>query len=474
MSTHTNAILLLTSHFSRTGGSANAKPLTPSEWGRFAFWLNERGHGPADLLGGSVAELLAGWEDSKITIDRITALLGRGHAMALAMEKWSRAGIWVLARSDAAYPRLLKQRLKGMAPAALYGCGNPALLAAAGIAVVGSRDAGEDDLIEARSLGGKIALGGYSVISGGARGVDEAAMLGALEQSGTAVGVMADSLFQAATSWKWRDRLMSGDLTLVSPYYPEAAFSGGNAMGRNKYIYCLSRAAVVVHSGHKGGTWTGAEENIKKVWVRLWVKPTQDDKAANALLVAHGASWLPGPVSDLDAAVLEGGATASVAGSVGLNLAAGLRVAEDTGEFQEVEIGSNQDAPLNETDAARNEAIDSTDLMAEPVQASGNMAGVLPLDSPTTTLVESVEVDTADADRAKSAVDIHSLSFYDLFLSKLESLAPDFTPAALAEAFSLPRKLVDEWLIQAVADDVLVQSSKRPAKYRFKALDLVS
>ena len=57
---------------------------------------------------------------------------------------------------------------------------------------------------------------------------------------GAVIGVMADSLLKAATSAKWRRGLMDGHVVLVSPFYPEAGFNAGNAMARNKYIYCLA------------------------------------------------------------------------------------------------------------------------------------------------------------------------------------------------------------------------------------------
>lgn len=42
---------------------------------------------------------------------------------------------------------------------------------------------------------------------------------------------------------------MAMNLVLMSPFNPEAGFDVGNAMARNKYVYCLADAAVVVHSG---------------------------------------------------------------------------------------------------------------------------------------------------------------------------------------------------------------------------------
>ncbi len=131
-------------------------------------------------------------------------------------------------------------------------------------------------------------------------------MLGSLQAEGQAIGVLADSLLIAATAQKWRKGLMNNDLVLISPFYPEAGFSVGNAMARNKYIYCLSEAAVIVHSWKKGGTWAGAIENLKKHWVPAWVKPTTDHNAGNAEIVVQGANWCAGIESlDIDSLCLQ-------------------------------------------------------------------------------------------------------------------------------------------------------------------------
>ncbi len=284
------AVLLLTTYFFKPVKGA-AKPLTPTEWGRFALWLKESNRVPSSLLKADPEETLDGWHDAKISKERIEELLGRGHAMALALEKWARAGIWVLTRSDTAYPSRLKARLKTDAPPVLFGCGNVNLLNSGGLAVVGSRNVGSVDLQFTEELGKKASSEGYSIVSGGARGVDEASMLAAIEAEGMVVGVLADSLLRAVTSSKWRRGLMNNNLVLVSPFYPEAGFNAGNAMARNKYIYCLADAAIVVHSGLKGGTWNGALENLRKKWVPLWVKPTSDKEAGNIVIVKKGACW---------------------------------------------------------------------------------------------------------------------------------------------------------------------------------------
>ena len=292
----TQAILLLTAHFSKPKADA-VKPLAPKEWGRFAAWLKENRLTPEKIMTGQLDELLLTWEDKTVTLPRIEELMMRGSALALAMDKWLRAGLWVMTRSDPEYPRRVKQRLGTDSPAVLFGCGNRRLLNGGGLAVVGSRHTTASDLAFSRDIGKLAASNGFSIVSGGARGVDEAAMLGALSSDGTVIGVLADKLLQHCSSAKYRNHLMRNELVLISPFYPEAGFNVGNAMQRNKYIYCLADAGLVVHSGVKGGTWTGAKENLKKGWVPLWVKETEDKKAGNKAIVADGAAWIS---SELD------------------------------------------------------------------------------------------------------------------------------------------------------------------------------
>ena len=86
-------------------------------------------------------------------------------------------------------------------------------------------------------------------------------MRGGLEAGGRSVGILANGLERAALNRENRTPLMDGRLVLVSPYDPAARFLVGHAMQRNKLIYALSEAALVVNSdyGH-GGTWAGATE----------------------------------------------------------------------------------------------------------------------------------------------------------------------------------------------------------------------
>ena len=295
----TQAVLLLTAYLAKPTRD-EPRPLAPMEWGRFARWLKGQGIAPEMLLRDDPGRLLAGWTDRSVTLERIHALLNRAGALGLAVEKWQRAGLWMLIRADADYPSRLKKHLQADSPPVLFGCGNRRLLDRGGIAVVGSRHAGPEDLAFTTRLGAEAAVQGLSVISGGARGVDETAMLGALAREGTAVGILADSLLRAATSARFRPSLLNGNLALISPFNPEAGFEVGNAMARNKYIYCLADAAIVIAADREqGGTWHGTVENLKHGWTPLWVKPHPDPASGNAELIRRGGRELPAESCDL-------------------------------------------------------------------------------------------------------------------------------------------------------------------------------
>ena len=299
LSPQAQATLLLTCALGKTN-APEEKPLTNAEWSRFVTWMRGTDLAPADFLQEDATTLFGNWSDRTIKATRIQALLNRGAALGLALEKWQRVGLWVLTRSDLHYPKRLKQKLKGKSPPVLFGSGPQALLNQGGLAIVGSRNANEDDLHATERLGRFCAANEASVISGGARGVDQTAMISAFQAGGQAVGVLSNALMRAASSSAFRPFLMSGQLTLISPFHPEAGFHAGNAMTRNKYIYCLADIAVVITSKlTQGGTWAGAQENINQKWVPLWVHPTQAEGTGNEALVSQGAKYLPQEMEQL-------------------------------------------------------------------------------------------------------------------------------------------------------------------------------
>lgn len=243
----------------------NPKPLSAAEYRDFARQLRAIQREPADLLGTDATETLRA-SGTNLDGERILQLLGRGFLLAQAVERWRARALWIMTRADPDYPRRLKARLRENAPPVLYGCGDRTILNGGGLAVVGSREVNENLVRHAEDVGQLSAGAGLAIVSGGARGTDQAAMRGALEAGGRSVGVLANGLERAALNRDNRNFFMDGRLVMVCPYDPGTRFLAGHAMQRNKLIYALSDAALVVNTDRgRGGTWAGATEQLEKL-----------------------------------------------------------------------------------------------------------------------------------------------------------------------------------------------------------------
>jgi predicted Rossmann fold nucleotide-binding protein DprA/Smf involved in DNA uptake len=119
-----------------------------------------------------------------------------------------------------------------------------------------------------------------------------------------AIGVTVEPLERLVRKKELRTAIADDLLTLVTPFHPAARWHAGNAMRRNRLIYVLARAAVVVASStEKGGTRAGALENLKANWVPLWVR--DDGSAGNRQLLREGGRPLaPGDPASLEVAAL--------------------------------------------------------------------------------------------------------------------------------------------------------------------------
>jgi DNA processing protein len=298
VSINTQVILLLTAPLIVGRSRSPAELLTHGEYNKLARILNENQREPADLLGPDAVDLLKKPENT-LDSDRLMKLLERGFLLSQAIERWQARSIWVISRADSIYPKRLKERLKDSAPPLLYGCGDETILKTGGLAVVGSREVDENLLRYTESVGRLAARAGKTVVSGGARGIDKAAMFGSLQIGGRVIGVVTDSLERLALAGDCREYLMDKLLVFVSPYDPAAGFDVGHAMQRNKIIYALADAALVVNSDYeKGGTWAGAIEQLEKLHlVPLYIRSEGDSGKGLKALKAKGAFLWPNPES---------------------------------------------------------------------------------------------------------------------------------------------------------------------------------
>ena len=244
------------------------------------------------LLGRDAGELIEAVVPPDL-VDRVSILLQPATALAFELERLENTGVTVLAPTDPAYPTRLVDRLGPTAPPLLYVAGPPELLERGGLGIVGSRQVTPAAAKVAEDAARAAVAAGSSVISGGAKGVDQLAMAAALDAGGTAVGILADSLTRRLREPSTRAALTDGRACLCSPYRPDAGFSVGNAMGRNKIIYALSDTTLVVAADlETGGTWAGATEATRRaitdvaVWLGDGSGPGNSD-LANAARGVH-------------------------------------------------------------------------------------------------------------------------------------------------------------------------------------------
>ena len=464
LSADTEVVLLLCGRF---GGEKQEayQPLAPKEYGELAKWLKALALRPSDLLTDAGRVALSSVQEARLERQRVEFLLGRGTAMALALERWARGGLWVISRGDEAYPQRLKRRLKNAAPPLLYGAGDKALLDKGGLAIIGSRAASESALSFTRGLGARCANEGLAVVSGGARGVDAAAMQGATEAGGYCIGVLPSDLLKTSVNRQNRIGLQEGRLVLVSPFYPEAGFNAGNAMGRNRYIYTLADHALVINSAlRSGGTWQGAIENLKHGWVPLYVR-TPGEGDGNAALVAEGA--LPFALTPDSPDTLIGlfGAQA---------VSQPLSDSAIIDEVQQSFLAPESDAPAEAVPAELPPVAEHQELLAQPrpeepaVQSTvaADLLAVSAVDDSGDTTDTVIEEPLAAQQPVPVGSSGFALDMYSDFSSKLASLLSGgaLSEEEIATRLCIEKSQTKAWLKRA-SEAGLVAKLKKPVRY---------
>lgn len=122
------------------------------------------------------------------------------------------------------------------------------------MAVVGTRDCTPYGVACAEKLGFGLASGGAAVVSGLAKGIDAAAIRGALRAGGVTVGVVGNGLdvyYPYESRYLYEDVASAG--ILLSEYPPGTEPASGHFPVRNRIISGLSLAALVVEAPEKSG-----------------------------------------------------------------------------------------------------------------------------------------------------------------------------------------------------------------------------
>lgn len=178
-------------------------------------------------------------------------------------------GDWMLTPEDALYPLCL---LHSMAPpAVLYARGvMPDLDGTPAVAVVGTRHATREGVLEARALAAGLAAGGMVVVSGGATGIDAAVHAGALDGGGVTIVVMACPLNvdYPAENADLRRRVLESGGVLLSEFPPDEEYKCDFHI-RNRIMAGLSQGVCLAQTPGRSGARITARlgrENNREVF----------------------------------------------------------------------------------------------------------------------------------------------------------------------------------------------------------------
>jgi DNA processing protein len=231
--------------------------------------------GPAEVAAANPGV----WREAGLSAGVASALarsLRSGRAAGVDIEAQLRAlaavGAQILPVTAHLYPPLLGAIHDP--PPLLYLRGDPAVLAQAQLAMVGSRRASHAGLRAASTLAGEAVAAGLQICSGLAQGIDGAAHRGAVAAGGSTVAVVAtgiDRVYPARHRDLADELLQSG--CMVSEFPPGMQPLKHNFPRRNRIISALSLGVLVVEAAFPSGSLITARtalEQDREVFTLPW------------------------------------------------------------------------------------------------------------------------------------------------------------------------------------------------------------
>ncbi len=276
MNSREAGLLLLTSQL----GNPERDPLTVAQFRTLASRVRlsvkpeqDRELRETDLTAMGYTHEMAG---------RILRLLGDKQLLEYYLNKGKHAGCIPLTRAGGQYPLQVRKRLGDDSPGCLWAKGDTEILRQPCVALVGNRDLREENRRFARQAGIQAAKQGFVLVSGNARGADQAAQEACLQAGGKVICVVADSLE--------KQKQKECVLYLSEEGY-DSAFSSQRALSRNRIIHSIGSMVFVAQSSlYTGGTWDGTARNLKARWSSVFC--FRDGSQAAAELEQMGAQLI--------------------------------------------------------------------------------------------------------------------------------------------------------------------------------------
>lgn len=208
---------------------------------------------PEDIFAADLSSLL------QIVSDRVARALTAPlpddvRAQIDKTVEWaSQPGNHVLTLADERYPKSLLDITDP--PLVVYAKGRLELLSASSLAVVGSRNATTQGMVNAEQFSAVLSEAGLTIVSGLALGIDTAAHTGGLRGIGSTVAVIgtgADIVYPA------RNRALAHRIAengcIVSEYPLGMGALAANFPRRNRIISGLSQGVLVVEAAAQSGS----------------------------------------------------------------------------------------------------------------------------------------------------------------------------------------------------------------------------
>ncbi len=276
-----------------------ARPLSNQEYSRLEENVREsmayRSIG--DLLNEDISGLGLHLNISEEEAYRIYSLLNRGVHFSYAIETLAAHQTEIVSKFDSTYPRRLNTRMHSAAPVFFYRAGNPDLIGKPALAILGI--CGVKTTPEARegveALVRQATKLGFAIITGGEAGVSSVAANAVLECGGSLINVLGGGLYEHMETDPITQLLKEKRCVLISLEHPESMFTISHAVTRNKVIFSLADAAIVLNTDNKRGE-IDAIQNRYCDWIYAWTGSN-----STGTLITRGAT----PVSDLRALNLE-------------------------------------------------------------------------------------------------------------------------------------------------------------------------
>lgn len=273
-------------------------------WARF----EETGLPPEAFVGEGAAL----WRKIGIS-DRCVAILEKNAAngwVESELARCDRIGVRVMTARDGLYPRSLLDL--DDAPLVLYARGDIFSPGTKTMSIVGTRRCSSYATAVARDLARRGAAMKWLVVSGGAKGVDEAAHIGALEAGGRTIAVFGTGIdvFYPADHRSLFERIAAERGMLLTEYPLGATGEAWRFPRRNRIVVALAQRTVVVEAPTKSGAMITARL-AGEIGREIWSVPGRivDERCAGSnMLLVDGAI----PLVDIESFFGEGDPQASL------------------------------------------------------------------------------------------------------------------------------------------------------------------